>query len=88
VTNRVNPTLNRVLREIISGRIRSRQHGSFDTATSIVSHYDDVPDAQSLNPVRQHADRVVVDGLELVRNVSLGEDRARWRRENGALCGS
>jgi len=84
MTDRVNPTLDRVLREIV-GLIRSRRHGSFDTATSIVAHYDDVPDAQRPNAVRQDADRVVVDRLELVRDVPLGEDRSRRRREDGAL---
>lgn len=44
VTNRVNPVLNRISREIV-GRIRPRQHCSLNTATSIVAHDDDMTDA-------------------------------------------
>jgi len=84
VTNRVNPTLNRTAREIV-GRIRLGQHCSLDTATSVVTHDDDVSDAQRLNTVRQNADHVVVDGLELVRDVPLGEEGAWWRRKDRTL---
>jgi hypothetical protein len=87
VTNGVNPTLNRTSREIV-GCIRSRQHSSLNTATAVVAHDDDMSDAQSLNAVRQDADRVVIDGLELVRDVPLCEERARWRREDRSLRNS
>jgi len=85
VANRVNPTLNRVLRGVIIRRIRSRQHGSFNTATSIVTHDEDMSDAQSLNSVRQDANRVVVGGLELVRYVPLCEERTRRRGKHCSL---
>lgn len=53
-----------------------------------MAHHDDVSDAQSLNTVRQDADRVVVCGLELVGNVPLGEERTRRRREDRSLRNS
>jgi len=81
VTNRVNPALNRTTRVIV-GRIWPKQHCGLNTATSVVAHHDDVSDAQRLNAVRQHADRVVIDRLELVRDVPLGEERARRRGED------
>lgn len=86
-TNRVNPTLDRVERGVAGG-IRSRQHGSSDTATAVVTHYDDVPDVQRPEAVRQDTDRVVVDGLELVRDIPLGEELTRWRGEDRALRNS
>jgi len=84
VTNRVNPALNRTTRVIV-GRIRPRQHCSLNTATSVVAHHNDVSDAQRLNTVRQDADRVIIDRLELVRDVPLGEERARRRGEDSSL---
>jgi len=86
-TDRVNPFLNRTTRGV-ARRIRPRQHRSCDTATSVVAHDDDVFDAQGLNAVRQDADRVVIDGLELVSDVPLGKERARWRREDRTLGNS
>lgn len=84
VTNRVNPTLNRTTCGVAC-RIWSRQHRGLDTATPVVAHYDDVSNAQRLDAIRQDADRVVIGGLELVRNVPLGKERARRRRENCSL---
>ena len=51
VTNRVNPALNRVGPEVVS-RIRFRQHGGLNAATSVVTHYDDMSNCQSVNSVR------------------------------------
>lgn len=87
MTDWVNPTLNRASRKIV-GRIGSRQHSSLNTATPVVTHDDDVSDGQSLNAVGQDADCVVIDGLELVCDVPLCEERARWRREDRALRNS
>jgi len=84
VTDRVNPTLNRTTREII-GRIRFGQHGGLNTATSVVTYDDHMSDIQRLNPVRQNAHRVVIGGLELVRDVPLGEDGTWWRIEGSTL---
>ena len=53
-----------------------------------MAHDDDVPDGQSLDAVRQDADRVVVGGLELVRDVPLCEERTRWCREDRSLRNS
>ena len=58
----------------VTGRVRLRQHGSLDTATSVVTHDDDMCDTQSVNSVRQNANRVVIDRPELVRDVPLDKD--------------
>ena len=87
VTDRVNPTLNRAAREIV-GCIRLGQHGGLNTATSVVTHDDHMSDIQRLNSVRQNADRVVIDGLELVRDVPLGENGTWWCAEDRTLGNS
>jgi len=84
LTNRVNPMLNRGTGGI-AGRIMLRQHGSLNTATSVVTHDDNMVDTQSGDAIRQNANRAVIGGLELIRNVPLGEEHTRWRGKDRTL---
>jgi len=63
----------------------SRQNRSANAAASIMTKHNHVVDAQYGDGVRQNADSVDVVRDETVGDVALGEERSRWRIENGTL---
>ena len=85
-SDRIDPCLDRFFCCI--AMVGLIEDGSLNTATPIMAHNDDVVDSEFRHPVCEGGDVVKVFSRVLVRDVALGEEDTRRRRENGSFGNS